>query len=39
MRSASCAFAARPGGLVAIELDRQVIPRSESTLDGQQPSP
>jgi len=31
-RSASCAFAGRPGGLIAIELDRAIIPFAESTL-------
>lgn len=32
LRSASCAFAGRPGGLIAIELDRAIIPFAESTL-------
>jgi hypothetical protein len=36
-RSASCAFAARPGGLIAIELDRQIVPISESDLRFERP--
>jgi len=37
LRSASCAFAARPGGLIAIELDRRIVPRNESTLPDDRP--
>ena len=37
LRSASCAFAGRPGGLIAIELDNQIIPMSESYLRSEQP--
>lgn len=37
LRSASCAFAARPGGLIAIELDREIIPFADSVLDAEEP--
>jgi hypothetical protein len=37
LRSASCAFAGRPGGLIAIELDRTIIPFAESTLAAEAP--
>ncbi len=32
VRSASCAFAGRPGGLIAIELDKQIISMSRTNL-------
>ncbi len=39
VRSASCAFAGRPGGLIAIELDKQVISMAGSNLQPEQRRP
>ena len=37
LRSASCAFAAHPGGLIAIELSSQIVPWNESMLRDDRP--